>query len=231
MPQSENKHRCAQPKTTFLAVGICEKLEAIVADDENDYTYSDILKLIDFYLLHPLNEDKHAQSILRDTFHWRTNRKSKDGTETMVLHSDSMFQQMLSVSGLKDNIVFTYTNNATKKALNDMDLGGSYMCAVHPRAVLNMNSQSKVVEDDNGNLIVETTNTEAGYRCIFRHIRNAFAHNNVFFFENGNILLKDFQRKDDKQDDKTVTAAILMKFDTLFEWIRLIETDQERSEE
>lgn len=57
---------------------------------------------------------------------------------------------------------------------------------------------SDIVEDDDGNLKVEISNTEAGYRCIFRHIRNAFAHNNVFFFENGNILMKDYQRKDDK---------------------------------
>lgn len=230
MPESEKKHRCNEQKVTPLSTEICDRLEAIVADHGNEYTYSDILKLIDFYLLHPLNEDKYAQSILRDTFHWRIKRKSKDETETMVLHTDSMFHQMLSLSGLKDNIAYTYTNNATKKALHDMDFG-SYMCAIHPRAVLNMSSKSKIVEDDDGNLIVETSNKEAGYRCIFRHIRNAFAHNNVFFFENGNILLKDYQRKDDKQDDKTVTAAILIKFDTLFEWIRLIETDQERNEE
>ena len=230
MPESDKKHRCDVQKVSPLTTGIRDKLEAIVADSGNEYTYSDILKLIDFYLLHPLNEDKYAQSILRDTFHWRTKRKSKDGTETMVLHTDSMFQQMLSLSGLKDNVAYTYTNNATKKVLRDMDFG-SYMCADHPRAVLNMSSQSKIVEDDDGKLIVETSNTEAGYRCIFRHIRNAFAHNNVFFFENGNILMKDYQRKDDKQDDKTVTAAILIKFDTLFDWIRLIETDQERTEE
>jgi hypothetical protein len=61
--------------------------------------------------------------------------------------------------------------------------------------------------------------------------KKCIAHNNVLFFENGNILLKDYQRDGDKQRDKKVTAAILIKFDTLFEWIRLIETDQERIEE
>ena len=89
----------------------------------------------------------------------------------------------------------------------------------------------EIVEDDEGNLSAQISDHEAGYRCLFRHIRNAFAHNNVFFFENGNILLKDYQRDGDKQKDKKVTAAILIEFDTLFEWIRLIETDQERSEE
>ena len=56
--------------------------------------------------------------------------------------------------------------------------------------------------------------------CVLRG-RLQFAHNNVFFFENGNILLKDYQRDGDKQKDKKVTAAILIEFDTLFEWIRL----------
>ena len=89
----------------------------------------------------------------------------------------------------------------------------------------------EIVEDDDGKLSVKISSPEAGYRCLLRHIRNAFAHNNVLFFENGNILLKDYQRDGDKQRDKKVTAAILIKFDTLFEWIRLIETDQERIEE
>ena len=227
MTQTEKKHRCGEHKITPLKTTLRNRFEELVSNEENSYTYLDILKLIDFYLFHPLNEDKYAQLILRDIFHWRNTRKNKDGTETWVLYTDSMFQQMLSLSGLKDNITYTFTDNATKKALRDMDLAESYMCALHPRAVLNMNSQPKIVEDNDGNLTVETSNTEAGYRCIFRHIRNAFAHNNVFFFENGNILLKDYQRKDDKQDEKKVTVAILIKFDTLFEWIKMIETDQE----
>jgi hypothetical protein len=223
------KHRCVEAKKSPLSAGIVERFEAIVTDSENRYAYSDILKLIDFYLLHPLNEEKYAQEILRDTFHWRKKRKASDGSESFFLYPDKMFQQMLETSGLKDNICFLYTENATKKALVDMDLSSSHICPVHPRAVLNMNSQSKIVEDDDGNLKVETTNAEPGWRCFFRHIRNAFAHNNVSFFENGTVLLKDFQRNNDKQNDKKMTAAILIRFDTLFEWIQMIETDQENN--
>ena len=221
------EHRCDENKTAYLSVELVTQFNTIIESVENPYTYSDFLKLMDFYLIHPLNEERYAQKILRDTFHWRQKRKVKNGAESFVLNADSMFRQMLKVSGLENNVRYTYTENATKIALQDMDLAGSYICAAHPRAVLHMNSNTKIVEDNEGNLTVETTNTEAGYRCIFRHIRNAFAHNNVFFYDNGNILLKDYQRNNDKQIDKKVTAAILIKFDTLFDWIQLIETDQE----
>jgi hypothetical protein len=149
----------------------------------------------------------------------------------LKLYPDKLFHTMLELSGLKDNISFTYTEKQTKKALQAMDLDNSHICPLHTRAVLNMDCKMEIVEDDEGNLSAQISDHEAGYRCLFRHIRNAFAHNNVFFFENGNILLKDYQRDGDKQKDKKVTAAILIEFDTLFEWIRLIETDQERSEE
>lgn len=231
MVQTENKHRCSEHKTTTLETPLCNRFEELVSNEENNYTYSDILKLIDFYLLHPLNEDKYAQSILRDTYHWRIKSKDNQGREIWKLYPDKLFPAMLEMSDLKDNTVFTYTEKHTKKALQSMDLDNSHICATHPRAVLNMDCKKEIVEDDEGKLSVDISDHEAGYRCLFRHIRNAFAHNNVFFFENGNVLLKDYQRDGDKQKDKKVTAAILIRFATLFEWIQMIETDQEAAEE
>ena len=224
-------HRCDEPKSAFLPVGLCEQFESIVSNTQNEYTYSDILKLIDFYLLHPLNEEKNSQSILRDTSHWRIKSKDKQGNEITKLYPDKFFHAMLKISDLKDDIIWTYTDKKTKEALKSMDLDNSLICASHPRAVLNMDCKKEIIEDNNGNLIVNISNSEAGYKCLFRHIRNALAHNNIFFYENGNILLKDFQRDGDKQKDNKVTAAILIKFDTLFEWIKLIETEQENNEE
>lgn len=231
MPETEKKHRCTERKATYIDTGITEQFEVIVSDEENGYTYSHILKLIDFYLLHPLNEEKYAQAILRDRYHWRIKSKDIKGNEIWKLSPEKLFQTMLETSGLKDNISFTYTDKHTKKALQLMDLDNSHICPLHTRAVLNMDCKMEIIEDDEGNLSAQVSEHEAGYRCLFRHIRNAFAHNNVFFFENGNVLLKDYQRDGDKQKDKKVTAAILIKFDTLFEWIQFIETDQERIEE
>ena len=231
MLETEKKHQCTECKTTFIDTGIIERFEAIASDEENDYSYSSILKLIDFYLLHPLSVEKHAQDILRDKYHWRIKSKDKSGNQIWRLHTEKLFPTMLKISGLKDNISFTYTGKQTENVLQSMNLDKSHICSLHTRAVLNRDCKKEIVEDDDGKLSVKISSPEAGYRCLLRHIRNAFAHNNVLFFENGNVLLKDYQRDGDKQRDKKVTAAILIKFDTLFEWIRLIETDQERIEE
>ena len=138
MSGSDKKHRCGERKTTFIDTGIIEQFESIVSNEENEYSYSSILKLIDFYLLHPLNEEKHAQAILRDRYHWRIKSKDKSGNEILKLYPDKLFHTMLELSGLKDNISFTYTEKQTKKALQAMDLDNSHICPLHTRAVLNM---------------------------------------------------------------------------------------------
>ena len=53
---------------------------------------------------------------------------------------------------------------------------------------------------------------------MFTHIRNAFAHGNTYFFENGNVLLED-------KDGNKITARILIAVQTLVDWIRLIDKD------
>ena len=54
MPETDKKHRCAERKTTFIDTGIIEQFETLVLDEDNEYSYSSILKLIDFYLLEPV---------------------------------------------------------------------------------------------------------------------------------------------------------------------------------
>lgn len=53
-------------------------------------------------------------------------------------------------------------------------------------------------------------------KCLFRHIRNAFAHGNTYFFENENVLLED-------KDGKKVTARILIPQQALLEWTGIID--------
>lgn len=108
MPETDKKHRCTERKTTFIDTGIIEQFETLVLDEDNEYSYSSILKLIYFYLLHPLNEEKHALDILKDKYHWRIKSKDKSGNEILKLYPDKLFHTMLELSGLKDNISFTY---------------------------------------------------------------------------------------------------------------------------
>ncbi len=52
--------------------------------------------------------------------------------------------------------------------------------------------------------------------CLLTHIRNAFAHGNTYFFENGKMLLED-------KNKSNTTAMILFNQKTLIDWIKLID--------
>lgn len=71
--------------------------------------------------------------------------------------------------------------------------------------------QKFTVKDDQG---VSPNGSPA--ECLFTHIRNAFAHGNTYFFDNGNVLLED-------KDGSKITARILIAVQTLLDWIRLID--------
>lgn len=55
--------------------------------------------------------------------------------------------------------------------------------------------------------------------CLLTHIRNAFAHGNTYFFDNGKVLLED-------KNASTITARILICQQTLLDWIALIDKAQ-----
>jgi len=52
--------------------------------------------------------------------------------------------------------------------------------------------------------------------CLLTHIRNAFAHGNTYFFNNGNVLLEDM-------NGNIKTAMILISTENLIDWIKLID--------
>lgn len=54
---------------------------------------------------------------------------------------------------------------------------------------------------------------------LFTHIRNAFAHGNTYFFDNGNALFED-------KKYNNVTAMILIKKRTLLDWIIQIDSSE-----
>ena len=55
---------------------------------------------------------------------------------------------------------------------------------------------------------------------VLTHIRNSLAHGNTYFFENGNVLFEDKDMKG------IITARIILKQQTLLDWISLIDKDQ-----
>lgn len=55
---------------------------------------------------------------------------------------------------------------------------------------------------------------------IMIHVRNAFAHGNTYFFDNGFVMLEDFDFS------KVITARMLFHRNTLLEWIKLFDKDK-----
>lgn len=55
---------------------------------------------------------------------------------------------------------------------------------------------------------------------VLTHIRNSFAHGRTYFFDNGNILLED------KDQRGTITARIILRVQTLLDWVCLIDKNE-----
>lgn len=55
---------------------------------------------------------------------------------------------------------------------------------------------------------------------LLTHVRNAFAHGNTYFFKDGTMLLED------KDQRGNITARIIIKVETLFAWIKLIDKNE-----
>lgn len=53
---------------------------------------------------------------------------------------------------------------------------------------------------------------------VLTHIRNSFAHGNTYFFNNNMMLLED------KDNRGSITARIILKRQTLLDWISLIDS-------
>lgn len=54
---------------------------------------------------------------------------------------------------------------------------------------------------------------------VLTHIRNAFAHGNTYFFDNGFMMLED-------KNKQTITARMIIKQQTLLDWIGLVDKEE-----
>jgi len=102
--------------------------------------------------------------------------------------------------------------NATLEQMNLND----QICIEHPRAVLMQNYSFSILE----NGVPKIENAETRMECLFRHIRNSIAHNHTYVFDNGFIMLEDYDSK-----SKEVTARILIHKTALLRWIHVIKKD------
>ena len=55
---------------------------------------------------------------------------------------------------------------------------------------------------------------------VLTHIRNSFAHGLTYFFDNGNVMFED------KDSSGQITARMILKGQTLLDWIGLIDKEK-----
>ncbi|MCD7958868.1 MAG: hypothetical protein LUF89_05060 [Ruminococcus sp.] len=191
--------------------------------------------IIEFYLTNDLADAEISREILRDKYKW----KSKNGR----LNSNKLLSLLLEKSGLTNSICFLRSDSidetlvkmgfvdtkTLRAAKNDVVQRANLdICIDCPRGVLKWRYKTVITEDEtvkyvytsNSNSLQDEDETnkyhETMLSCLFRHIRNSFAHNNTYFFENGNVLFVDFDI------NKELSAMLLIKKQVLLEWRDLI---------
>ena len=191
--------------------------------------------IIDFYLTYDLADAELAREILRDKYKW----KNKTGH----LNSQKLLSLLLEKAGLTNSICFLRSDsinetlvkmgfvdtNTLRAAKSDTEKRSNLkICIDCPRGVLKWRYKTVITEDEtikfisssNSNCSQDEDETnkfhETMLSCLFRHIRNSLAHNNTYFFDNGNVLFVDFDT------NKELSAMLLIRQQVLLEWRELI---------
>lgn len=190
-------HQCGMPKV------VLENYAKSIID--MGYETQQIIDLLDFYLFHaPIlksdaNEDIYGSRSLRD-YGW-------NGTADM----HKLEGKLLKIAGMS---VFCFIKaESIAQTLEAMDLTTT-ICTNHPRAVIRQNSSVSVYEDGSTSISQKETRME----CLFRHIRNSLAHNRTYLFDNNNILIEDLD------DNKRVSARILIPKDAFVNWMLVVKS-------
>lgn len=111
-------------------------------------------------------------------------------------------------------------SDAANETIANLGLNKEVVCLSCPRAVLQIGS--KVTISENGECRVRLKESYA--TCLFRHIRNAFAHGNYHIGANGRILLLDTSSKPNTSERNTkFTFGMVTTLDFLRNLISVVE--------
>ena len=188
----------------------CEKLElknCVASITEMGFSENQVVDLLDFYLFHaPIIKDKNS----KNPFNFKSLQEYgwKGNPDLSKLEG-----RLLKSSGIG---MFCFIKaDKIDGTLNSMNLSEK-ICVEHPRAVIKQNCSVSIQEDGAANV----TPNESRMECLFRHLRNSFAHNHSYMFENNNILLEDCD------DTKKISARILMPKQALIDWMNIVKNKE-----
>ena len=169
------------------------------------FTDAEIKRLWEFYVSRSPAEQS-SQSISLINYGWEYNNNRENGLPAL--------EMALKAAANNMNICFVRARTI-KDTLSAMDLANESICIHHSRGVL---MQAFEYQHDE-NEVVHVESSESRVKCLFRHIRNAFAHGNTYLLPNGMIMLED---KEQGLKGK-ITARLLMPQNSLLSWITIVD--------
>lgn len=176
--------------------------------NESIFTDVEIKHIWEFYVTKSIAEQS-SQSISLENYGWESTTNQETGFPAL----EALLIEAANISAL-----CCIRAKSIKDTLAAMDLLGDRICIEHPRAVLKQDFNYDVNENEKFSFEFK----ESRIKCLFRHIRNAFAHGNTYFFDNGNMLLEDKEGNGDRK----ITAKILIPQSALISWISIVDKDR-----
>ncbi|MDM8271571.1 hypothetical protein [Thermophilibacter provencensis] len=170
------------------------------------YSPEEFARLVQFYVLdRPFDQKVEDRAKTLEGYGWKGNPQST-----------KLERLLLQQSGIQQFIILG--SNSIKETLKIMKLDEE-ICADHPRALLHRPTKIKLNEDGS----ITRASNDNRMQCLLKNIRNGIAHGQTYIFPNGAILLED------KADEGAVTARILVRKESLLNWIDVIQAGSQKT--
>ena len=150
--------------------------------------------LFRFFLL----ESPHAKSDKSLASSALSRDLSDSGWEGAELHKLMQWVSLYFLTTKGELMLSFKASDSVNETIRDFGLDVNNSSIPDPRAVLQINN--KITVSEKGQCKMKLKETYA--TCLFRHIRNSFAHGNFRTDENGRILMLDFSSKPKTDNDK-----------------------------
>ena len=187
-------HICAEHKTD-IADYKCSLRDSSLTSEECDLIW-------DFYVAKSFAAET-GTSIALDLYGWKNTNSKTDGYPALerVLAANAGISSMCIVRA-----------KTIKDTLASLDLSNDRICITHARVAMLQRYTYELDENEN----ISIKSKESRINALFRHMRNALAHGNTYFFDNEMCLFED-------KDGSKKTASILIPMRSLIDWIFIID--------
>lgn len=186
--------------------------------NESGFTLAQAAMIWDFYVANAIEKSSSTNNAVSDNKK-DDNRISKPRTVGSYGWRQLPLANMLKVAGIAEKNVRVLLADSMLNTLKQLDLIISKKKGVNIAIDIDTPRIACLclykIADEGKPTSTEGSNTYA----VLRHIRNSLAHGRTYFFDNGNVLLED-------KSNGTITARMILKQQTLLDWIGLIDKEQ-----